>query len=42
VASSVCKHYVGAIRPGFEREGLVYLLDTLRFEARWNQFVEHA
>ncbi|MBD0254328.1 MAG: hypothetical protein ICV83_01310 [Cytophagales bacterium] len=42
VAPSVCKHYVGAIRPQFEREGLVYLLDALQFEGRWNQFVEHS
>ena len=40
VGPAVCKHYVGAIRPRFEREGLVYLLDALQFEARWNQFAE--
>ncbi len=42
VAPSVCKHYVGAIRPQFEREGLVYLLDALQFEARWNQFAQQS
>lgn len=39
VEHSVCKHYVGRIRHGFELEGLAYLLDDLDFIRRWQQFV---
>ncbi len=42
VETSVCKHYVGRIRHGFELEGLRYLEGHLDFKHRWHQFVRHA
>ncbi|MBX9697302.1 MAG: hypothetical protein K2X53_04370, partial [Alphaproteobacteria bacterium] len=36
VSDSVCKHYVGRIRHGFEMEGLLYLLKEKSFQERWN------
>ena len=35
VHTSVCKHYVGRIRHGFEMEGLKYLLTERDFIQRW-------
>ncbi len=42
VETSVCKHYVGRIRHGFELEGLRYLEEHLDFKNRWHHFVRHA
>lgn len=39
VATAVNKHYVGAIRHGYELEGLHYLLHDQDFENRWEQFI---
>ncbi len=39
VEESVCKHYVGRIRHGFELEGLSYLLESTKFIQRWEEFV---
>lgn len=39
VDRSVCKHYVGRIRHGFELEGIRYLLEYKNFESRWEVFV---
>lgn len=38
VHDAVCKHYVGAIRPQFELEGLRFLLDEMNFTGRWEAF----
>ncbi|HEY7087314.1 MAG TPA: hypothetical protein VH518_04445 [Tepidisphaeraceae bacterium] len=38
VTSSICKHYVGHIRHGFELEGLTYLLNECDFARRWSEF----
>jgi len=40
VSKSVCKHYVGAIRFGFEVEGINYLLKKKSFLSRWNNFIK--
>lgn len=40
VHASVCKHYVGRIRHGFETEGLKYVLMEMKFEQRWKKFTE--
>jgi hypothetical protein len=40
VTNSVCKHYVGRIRAGFELEGLRYLSSSHQFLDRWNNFVK--
>lgn len=39
VSTSICKHYVGKIRYGFEMEGLNYLMKEKQFKSRWNSFV---
>lgn len=39
VHESVCKHYVGRIRHGFELEGLVYLFKEKHFSASWKKFI---
>jgi len=36
---SIVKHYVGAIRHGFELEGLFYLLKYRNFIERWKKFI---
>lgn len=38
VTTSPNKHYVGAIRHGYELEGLRYLLSDLEFARRWKDF----
>ena len=38
VYGSVCKHYVGAIRPQFELEGLRFLRNERDFLRRWQAF----
>ena len=38
VDTSVCKHYVGKIRHGFELEGASYLLKEKQFEKKWLAF----
>jgi hypothetical protein len=40
VSASVCKHYVGIIRHGFELEGLRYLFNERYLEKRWQAFTE--
>lgn len=40
VRSSVCKHYVGRIRHGFEMEGLDYLIRT-GFKEKWRKSYNH-
>jgi hypothetical protein len=40
VTTTVCKHYVGRIRHGFELEGLTYLLKEMDFINRWELFVK--
>jgi hypothetical protein len=40
VDGSVCKHYVGRIRYGFEMEGLHYVLAERNFIARWTKFIK--
>jgi hypothetical protein len=40
VQTSVCKHYVGKIRHGFEIEGLAYLLREKKFEKNWLAFIK--
>lgn len=40
VSKSVCKHYVGAIRFGFEMEGINYLLKEGDFINKWNSFTK--
>ncbi len=37
--TSICKHYVGRIRHGFELEGLRYLIEELNFVRRWERFL---
>lgn len=37
--TSVCKHYVGRIRHGFELEGLRYLIEEFGFIRRWERFL---
>lgn len=39
VSNSICKHYVGRIRHGFELEGLNYLLRSTNFVDDWNKFI---
>ena len=39
VSKNICKHYVGAIRFGFELEGVKYLLNEKDFVRRWNNFI---
>lgn len=41
VETSVCKHYVGLIRHGFEIEGLSYLLKKKDFKKNWNSLVKN-
>lgn len=42
VASSPNKHYVGAIRHGYELEGLQYLMEELDFVQRWEVFASNS
>ncbi len=41
VSQSICKHYVGRIRHGFEIEGLQYLLNSTDFISKWEEFAKN-